>query len=304
MSENNPLFNPEVLTKVDVNINSSSSKQMYTFGKANRFDYRNKGNTNFAYNLPDVKSKRSAAFGYGLKTDFTRGNRDRNDSIYNLGSDFDQHNRNSHSPRYTMRPGRDICKMSNKKSDSSSSPGPSSYNPYKPFGSYGPSYSMSFRYGNVMNQSKFTPGPGAYKYECINPEGKYSNGKLCNSPTSKFSINQRFKYKKDSSPGPGSYNNMALIGRDIIDSRYKTNVGKTMSSRYGGGVNGLSASMQTPGPGSYDFFSDFEGFNKKSYNFMKKKKKNGGKKNKNDEELVYKEEEEKEENQQVKDVQQ
>jgi len=303
MSENNPLINPEVLTKVDVIINSSTSKQMYTFGKANRFDYRNRGNKNFGYNLPDLTSKRSAGIGYGIKTDFTRVNRDKNDNIYNLGSDFDQNNRYGHSPKYTMRPGRDLCKLSNNKSDTSSTPGPSSYNPYKPFGSYGPSYSMSFRYGNERNEAKFSPGPGAYKYESINPEGKYSNGRLCNAPTNKFSSNERFKYKIDRSPGPGSYNNMALIGKDIIDSRYKTNVGKTMSFRYGG-KNGLSSSMQTPGPGSYDFFSDFEGFNKKSFVFGKKKKKNHKKKeNKKDDDLAFKEEEEKDD-QNLKDVQQ
>jgi hypothetical protein len=111
------LLNPEVLTKVDVNINSSTSKHMYTFGKASRFDYRNRGNTNFGYNLPDLTSKRSAGIGYGIKTDFTRVNRGKNDNIYNLGSDFDQNNRYGHSPKYTMRPGRDLCKLPSNKNE-------------------------------------------------------------------------------------------------------------------------------------------------------------------------------------------
>jgi hypothetical protein len=34
-----PFYNPEVLTKVNVNINSSVSKQMYTIPKAIRFKY-------------------------------------------------------------------------------------------------------------------------------------------------------------------------------------------------------------------------------------------------------------------------
>ena len=51
----------------------------------------------------------------------------------------------------------------------------------------------------------------------------------------------------------------------IYNSRYNTNLGKTMGWK----LNELSKSA-TPGPGAYEFFSDFEGF----YKYGKNKEKN------------------------------
>ena len=52
----------------------------------------------------------------------------------------------------------------------------------------------------------------------------------------------------------------------MFNSKYNTNLGKTMGMR----LNDLNKSS-TPGPGAYEFFSDFEGF----YKYGKNRKKNG-----------------------------
>ena len=103
-----PFYNPEVLTKVNVNINSSSSKQMYTIPKAERFKYSKVG-VDSIYNLPSVMEKRSAGLGYGQKNDFTKGGmRGKTDSIYNIPREFDLKRRNT--PQYSFGKGRDVCK--------------------------------------------------------------------------------------------------------------------------------------------------------------------------------------------------
>jgi hypothetical protein len=50
------------------NLNFSSAKQKYTFGKEGRFPSVSKKSTNaMCYNLPDTLKKRSAGFGIGQR---------------------------------------------------------------------------------------------------------------------------------------------------------------------------------------------------------------------------------------------
>ena len=55
----------------------------------------------------------------------------------------------------------------------------------------------------------------------------------------------------------------------VYNSRYNSNLGKSMSWRN----NELSKS-DTPGPGAYNFFSDFEGFYKYEKKYGKNKNEN------------------------------
>ena len=55
-----PLYNPEVLTKRKVIINTSTSKAMYQFSTTDRFKTEEKDQSSFYYNLPSTLSKRSA----------------------------------------------------------------------------------------------------------------------------------------------------------------------------------------------------------------------------------------------------
>ena len=139
-----PFYNPEVLTKVNVNINSSSSKQMYTIPKAERFKYSKVG-VDSIYNLPSVMEKRSAGLGYGQKNDFTKGGmRGKTDSIYNIPREFDLNRRYGNSPKYTFGTGRENMIIPSTKIPNY--PSPNQYNPYKVFGADSLKYSMRGRY--------------------------------------------------------------------------------------------------------------------------------------------------------------
>ena len=100
---------------------------------------------------------------------------------------------------------------------------------------------------------------------------------LKNSIINKFGNEVRFrKINKDDNPAPNNYFPESMIkGNGVIyNSRYYTSLGKTMGAR----LNDLSKSA-TPGPGAYEFFSDFEGFykygkNKNQENNNKESKEN------------------------------
>ena len=129
----NPLFNPELISKRNVIINSSTSKAMYRFPKAERFHPTKKDNSSFFYNLPSVANNRSTSIGYGTKTNFVPSTNGRSTNIYNIPREFDLNAKNNGSPKYTFGYGRDVCRVPKSK-DEKTTPGPSTYSPYKKFG--------------------------------------------------------------------------------------------------------------------------------------------------------------------------
>jgi len=264
--QSNPLFNPEVITKRNVIINSSTSKAMYKFPKAVRFHPAKRDNSNFFYNLPSVSNNRSASIGYGTKTNFVPSTNGRSTNIYNVPREFDLNAKNNGSPKYTFGYGRDVCRVPKAK-DEKTTPGPSSYSPYKKFGENGLHYSMSFRY-NQPNPNYNNPGPGTYKFQQLNVQGKYGTSQLRNSTLNSFPTAERFKYNYNKNPGPGAYKDEDLMkGNGIVhNSKFTTNLGKTMGMR----LSKIGEKLITPGPGAYDFFSDFEGFGR--YRFKKLRK--------------------------------
>ena len=262
----NPLFNPELISKRHVIINSSTSKAMYLFPKAQRFHPTKKDNSSFFYNLPSVANNRSTSIGYGSKTNFVPSTNGRSTNIYNIPREFDLKAKNNGSPKCTFGYGRDVCRVPKTK-DEKTTPGPSSYSPYKKFGENGLHYSMSFRY-NQPNPNFNNPGPGSYKFQQLNKEGKYNTSVLRNSTLSKFPQAERFKYNYNKNPGPGTYKDENLMkGNGVVyNSKFTTNLGKTMGMKFAK----IGEKLITPGPGAYDFFSDFEGFGK--FRFQKLKK--------------------------------
>jgi len=54
-------------------LNTSKSKQLYSFPKSKRFNDLKKPICDQIYEIPSSISKRKAAFGYGTKSDFTKG---------------------------------------------------------------------------------------------------------------------------------------------------------------------------------------------------------------------------------------
>ena len=250
------LFNPELISKRSVIINTSTSKAMYRFAKAARFHTASKDNSSFFYNLPSVASNRSTFIGYGQKTNFVPSTSGRSQNIYNIPREFDLKSINNGSPKYSFGLGREVCRVPKAK-DEKSTPGPNSYNPYKKFGENGLHFSMSVRYERTGSNFN-NPGPGSYKFQQINKEGKYGTSTLRNSPLSKFPLAQRFKYSNNLNPGPGAYKDENLGKKNgfVYNSKYTTSLGKTMGKR----LPTIGEKFVTPGPGAYKFFSDFEGF--------------------------------------------
>lgn len=87
-------------------LNTSTSKFLYSFPKADRFNGMNRtGSSDLFYTLPDSKNMRSTSFGFGKKFDFTShskgfpapGHYSNVDSMYQYKK-----------PGLTIAPGRDV----------------------------------------------------------------------------------------------------------------------------------------------------------------------------------------------------
>ncbi|MCQ2817670.1 MAG: hypothetical protein MJ252_10435 [archaeon] len=255
-------LNHEVLNKGKVTINTSSSKQMYSFSRAERFKYNDRRPIVEFYNLPSYIGKKGTSIGYGCKTDFTKSVRGRNQAIYNVPRDFDL-NSSSISPKYTFGASRETCKVPVDHSrNSPNSPSPCSYNPYKPLGYDAQKNSLYSRRYMGNKAAANSPGPGAYSYMNINPNGRYAQAGFNNVSTSRFGNDhsQRSGQKFSSYPGPGSYETKTRIdGKgSVYDSSHISCPGKSMGMK----LSLAGSNIVTPGPGSYNFFSDFEGFQK------------------------------------------
>lgn len=166
-------------------LNSSRSKQMYSFSKTKRFYNSDSiGSATFYYNLPSVKSKRATSIGYGSKSDFTK-ERNTNPPFYNLERLFEG-KKKGEAPAYTIGLGREYFKktvVNNTLSEPQYiSPGPGKYNKMVEFGSDSPKYTIPKKSNRVtcLNKLGRTPGPG--QYSCVNILGKYYDSRLKNAP--------------------------------------------------------------------------------------------------------------------------
>ena len=257
--------NEDLLYKAKVIINNSSSKAMYSFPLSKRFTKFERDNSSFFYNIPSTLSKRSASIGYGNKSSILLSRRGKSDNIYNLPMGFNTNDQNG-TPKYSFGFGRDICRKP-KCLDSRQTPGPSNYFPYKKFGHNASHYSMSFRYKYKKDPDNF-PGPGTYEFPEFNNRGIYSSSGLRNSQSNKFSKMKRFDIYDWKYPGPGAYNSENLIkGNGVVyNSKFKSYKGKTFGKK----LKWIKDHLVTPGPGAYEYFSEFHGFDRK--NFVKIRK--------------------------------
>lgn len=262
------LSNKDLLYKSKVIINNSTAKAMYSFPLAKRFDKLEKDNSSFFYNIPSTIGKKGTSIGYGKKFDILPPKRGKCDNIYNLPLGFDL-TKKSGSPKYTFGYGRDICRKP-VCVEVSKSPGPSSYYPYKKFGENGIHYSMSFRYKNRNSLYNY-PGPGKYEFQEFNKKGKYSSSDLPNSTLSKFPKSRRFSCSDYKFPGPGTYELEELTKGNgkVYNSKFRTSIGKTMGKK----LITVKDKLVTPGPGAYEFFSDFQGFNRANFVKIRKDRK-------------------------------
>ena len=257
------LTNSDILYKSKVIINNSPSKAMYSFPLSQRFTNSVTDYSTFYYDMPSTLTQRKTSIGYGTRSTILLSKRGKTDNYYNIPSDI---NPKSGSPKYTFGYSRDICRKP-KCLDESKTPGPSNYFPYKKFGKNGLKYSMSFRYKYKKDPDNYNfPGPGAYEIPSfINIHG------------TKFSKAKRFAWHDWKYPGPGSYNSENLLkGNGII---YNSKFASHNAKSFGKKLKWIKDKLITPGPGSYETFSEFEGFDRK--NFVTIRKSNLFKKNKN-----------------------
>ena len=290
------LYNPELLSKRNVIINTSTSKAMYSFSTAKRFKPTLKDESQFFYNIPTGMSKRATSIGYGTKISFSKQNQSPGPGSYNyLKINLKGRYAKSDFPNSPQSKFGSAIRFKTEKIISDT-PGPSSYNLESMIKGNGVVYnsryssnlgkSMGLKLGQI-GHSIITPGPGSYDYMKLNLKGKYPSSLLSNSVINSFGSEQRFrKAKGNGYPAPNAYKLEDMIkGNGIVyNSKHNSNLGKTIGMRFN-----TSSNYVTPGPGAYEFFSDFEGFYKygksKKYNFKEnndnkssnESKKEGGK---------------------------
>lgn len=246
-------------------LNHSKTKQMFSFGKAERFPkIRNSGVTDNFYNLPEVRMTRFTTLGKGNKSDFTAGSKGKSPVFYEPKSDFDQ--LHPHSPRYTFGLGRDkfekvYCEGT--KMNNPNVPGPGKYSYLKPFGSDAVKFSIKgkHRSKSVEMKSNF-PGPGQYKEMIqINQRGKFPSSRFENVHEVNFGADKsrRFVYNYNKNPGPSDYEKKPLFGF-IFDSRFKSSLPKSISFKW----KNIDSRSNYPGPGQYRAFSEFGIYESKS----------------------------------------
>ena len=257
------------------NTNTSTAKYQYTIPKAARFpepkvNPKRTGTYQF-YSLPSTLSKRYTKFGYGTKSDFTRGDKNYVPKLYDRGSDFDK--RNPHGPKYSFANGREKYGkvfLETAKPFDKNVPGPGKYNILKEFGSDAPKVSFKGKYDNVETRKKKMEAEaeaeakanedksGQKKFSSvtiqIRPTGKYYVSQIPNVNSLKFDKDksQRTKFIANKNPGPGTYEAKSLMGRNF-PSQFRSYEPISIAARH----NVKDSRSNYPGPGSYPIPSDF-----------------------------------------------
>ena len=234
----------------------------------------------FFNNIPTSISHRGTSIGYGSKISFSSKNQSPGPGAYNYlkinlkgryaKSDF------PNSPQSKF--GSSI--RFKKEKVFSDTPAPNTYYLesmikgngiiYNSRYNSNPGKTMGQKLGTI-GQSIVSPGPGSYDYMKLNLKGKYPSSLISNSVLNTFGNEIRFKKKKiEDNPAPNAYKLEDMIkGNGVVyNSRYNSNLGKSIGQRFN-----TTLKENTPGPGAYEFFSDFEGFYKygknKKYSDMK-----------------------------------
>ena len=171
--------------------NSSLSKYMYSFGKANRFrTIDRRGKSDDMYILPSTIMTRKAGIGYGRKYDFTKENR-RGTEFISIKRSYDPQNYPGF--KYSFGLGRDKFKkqvITGYKNIDMNIPGPAKYNVLKTIGADAPKYSFRKLCGETfwVNRYMKNPSPAEYGFQpYVNKNGKFINSKVCNIKGAAFS---------------------------------------------------------------------------------------------------------------------
>lgn len=156
--------------------NTSTTKQMYSFSKADRFPRQRPYGEHRFYDLPPVLSNRKTTFGYGERSDFTKGIKSFKLPPKEGGEEEQKapEKKERTGPAYSFPSGRQVPKlgMNNKY------PGPGDYDIVKPFGSDARKFTMRGRNENFKKANEIVfkndkvPEP-LKNIHAIVPSGKY-----------------------------------------------------------------------------------------------------------------------------------
>ena len=180
--------------------NTSPTKFMFTFNKANRFPKIDKtGKTDTIYNIPSSKTKRKTTLGFGKKSDFTKAFY-RGTEYISIKRDFDKGN--EPGVKYTFGLARDKFKkqvVPGFKNFDKYIPGPGIYNVIKKTGSDSPYYTLHTICGETqwINRHMNNPGPGEYSTIVrINSVGKYPLSQISNIKANNFGLDKTDRWKR------------------------------------------------------------------------------------------------------------
>jgi hypothetical protein len=172
--------------------NTSPTKFMYSFGRAERFPpLKRTGKSDRFYTLPSVRMNRTAGFGFGKKSDFTKRSNSHTEFVH-IKRDFDEGNQRG--VKYSFGLGRDHFTkqiVPGYRNIDKNVPGPGLYKVRKDFGSDALKFSMYEICGNRgwTNKNMNNPAPGTYKPVVeINPKGKYPVSNISNMLVSNFGL--------------------------------------------------------------------------------------------------------------------
>jgi hypothetical protein len=185
-------------------------------------------------------------------------------SFYNIPREFDIKRKNS--PQYSFGKGRDLCIMPEHKIEKNT-PGVGTYELRKDFGKDALKFSIfgrEWEHRKISPMNAFiTPGPGYYEEVLkTNDKGRYSSSIFENTKQVKFIGPERGKVLKNNNPPPWAYNLGTMFNKTGLQftSKFKSTIAKTMSDRPKDFYLPYKKSS-FPGPGSYNSFSEFNGYN-------------------------------------------
>lgn len=158
------------------------------------------------------------------------------------------------------------------KKSNSCGPGPK-YDIRTDLGKGAPYYSIGRSRKENIRKTECSPGPGAYHVD-DKIRGKYTESKFRNASGVFLGTSaKRFAYKTtEDVPGP-KYSLPPLVNGKgyIYESKYKSNPGVSFSGKKISLYK--NKSYWGPGPGAYDIFSEFEGYENKNDGKIEKNKK-------------------------------
>ncbi|CAK62782.1 unnamed protein product (macronuclear) [Paramecium tetraurelia] len=231
-------------------LNTSKSKQMYTFSKAKRWvDVKDSVCTPI-YQLPTTLSKRAAGIGYGKKMNITQDNNTPAPNFYTVQRS-QEHGR-------TMALGRDHAN----KYESiflgliQNTPGPGTYKFRDSISSV--RYSMRQRVSSRKDIER-KPGPGHYNLpSSINSTGVYALSQYRNSGAIVLSPPKSHSERKarETTPGPGAYREIGNF--DPMGTYFCSKFSASKCNKFPRAQRTMSEYRdRSPGPGSYKLPSEF-----------------------------------------------